>query len=629
MWDLFCSEFKRYRLAAIVILIGQLVLWTLYSRFDPVLIPRSEKHAFLVFSCLFGGIFFAAISIGLHKRKNSWTYLVHRPLATNKIHAAISCAGLAVLFIAFVLPFLIIICYMDLVTNAIVEFRHYIYMLHLFLIATVAYFLGQFAMLTPNRLVFASLWILTYLIISNQEPVSYFAIVDMTFLATAIYLAHRSFKVNLATYSEDKGVIILSAVVLQPALLVALLSLQAFYYHIPLNIIGAHPNQVELAKEESGSYRQFVRNELPEMFQQVLATSSSSIAESLTRQVTLAEFEDFSRASYRVPQRQGMFMHESTRHFMLSDGESASWYFSHKDMLFVGYDNISNDIIGYLGPRGFISVGQTISEQDRFEHVAIGVNQRYIQTKRSIYRVDFVHKRIDLKHTLTGENEVYRTVFKPMFDVTAIQSNKATYFFNQVSFNDTFNSEIPSHVIKHPAAITYKLDTTITQTTDGYVLIYLSHHLLGADKAGATLVYAPHEGDTQILATLAFSQTLPALIHYQRLMISPIVLNILDNTLISAVHFPDELPKQQGYFWLRDIPTIVTVFCIFAALVSAFTIYWLANRCTVSNSNKWLWTTIGLLCGIPGLIAFLLMSPWRERNISEPLPMYKKELANV
>ena len=629
MWDLFNSEFKRYRVAAILILVGQLLLWMLYSRFDLVLIPRSEKHAYLVFSCVFAGLLFAAISIGLHKRKNSWTYLIHRPLTCTRIHQALSAAGLALLFIGFVLPFLLVLIYMDLFTNSIVELRHYIYMLHLMMITSVAYFLGQFAMLSPNRLLFAAVWVLTYLIISNQEPLSYFAAIDLLFLAIAVYLAHRSFKVNLNAYSEDKGAIVLSALVLQPALLIGLLSLQAFYYHIPLNIIGSHPDQVQLAQGQTSGYRQFIRQEIPDMYQQILAESSTPIAKSLSRQVTLAEFNDFSGARYRAPQKGGLFMHDSSQHFMLADGQNATWFFSHNDMMFVGYNNISNDIIGYLGPQKFVASRKEITPQNQFKEVAIGINQNYIQTKGAIYRVDFEHKRIDVKHKITANDEYYTTTIKPMFDVVAVQSNKASYFFNQISFTDSFTLEIPEHVALHPTAISYKLDVTITQVTDGYLAMYVSHHLLGTDKGGAALVYLPYDGESQVVGTLAFRQTLPDLISYQRIMFSPIILNLIDSSLNSVVHFADDLPKGHGYFWHRSLPSSVIAFCVVVALCSAITVYVLASKSTVKKTNKYLWTAIALLFGLPGLLAFLMMSPWRQKPSHQPMQATNKELVNV
>lgn len=612
MFDLFVSEFKRYRLIAALFAITQICLWVFLSKLQMVLLPSSEKHAALTLIALLSGVIFSMVSIGLHKRKNNWTYLVHRPLAINKIHLSISAAGLSLLFVAINLPFLLTLISLDLFTDNVVEMRHYLYSLHLFLISTCAYFLGQFAMLHPNKITFSALWVLSYIILRNHTPPSYELAVDTVIACLSALVAHHAFKVNLSSYSTKTPVIVASVLLLQPAILIGFMMLQAVYYHIPMNILGLSPLTQKPDGNLPNNFLVYKRQELPLMAQQLLTLSTHSEAKSITRQLNLSEFEALDRNRLLVPYKNSLFMNDHSRNFMLVDQESNSfWVFSHEGMVFVGRSFQTEKEIGFLGKDGFIDLNTTINTSDQFTNIALPINKKYIQTKNQLFRVDFANKKLVIKHQLP-DNEFYKTKPNYAFDFVSLMSNKATYLFNKTKFHNTNDLATPMHSISHPSAVHDDLSVDITEVSHGFVALHTSYHMGDIEQPGAALTYVPHEGETELLVTHDFTEALyPNLITQQKFMFSPILMNMIDNTVASAIHFTHEPPKLHGYIWQRNIPKSVMIFCLLAAVISAIATWVFATKMKLSASNKTLWVTINLICALPGLVAFLILNNWR------------------
>lgn len=609
MFSLFISEFKRYQTAAIILCILQIGLWYILSRMQMILHPSSETQAALVLSSLFGGLLFAMLSIGLHKRKNNWTYLVHRPLAISKIHSALSMAGLTLLFIAFVLPFFAVTIALDLFTDNVVEMRHYLYSVHLFFIAATAYFAGQFLMLHPSKFAFAIVFIFLYLIERNHSPLAYEMTLDAALACLTAYVAHHAFKINLSTYSTKTTIIVISVILLQPAALIGFLMLQAVYFHIPMTIFGLSPLDKKPDGEMPETFLAFVRQDAPTATDQLLARSEDGRTASLARQAAFAEYKPVSRNKVSFADRGGLFMNDKAREFMLVDSTMKTfWVFSHNQMMYVGRDFHQEKVIGYFGPNGFISDLNEVTDANRFEHVPIVVSGQNIQTKKRFFKVDFEQKNIHLIHQLSNEEE-YITSINQAFDLSVLLSNQQSYLFNKVRFEDAQTVIEPTHIVPHPTSITEFLSIDITEVSDGFMLLYQGRHLGGVEQPGAALIYQPHEAPHSLLRKHVFSEKLfPELIQNQKFMLSPIVMNIIDDTLTSALKFSFEPPRNKGSLWQRHISSQVLYFMILAALFSAVVTYVLASKIGLPTKTKWLWVVINLICALPGLLTFFLLN---------------------
>ncbi len=619
MFDLFVSELKRYRLIALLFAIIQLAAWGFLSKIQMILLPSSEKHASLVLLSIVAGGLFAIVSVGLHKRKNNWTYLVHRPLAIEKIHLSFSAAGLCLLFVAIHLPFLMVIGCLDIFTDNVVEVRHYLYVLHLFLISANAYFLSQFAVLHPNKAAFSVLWILTYIMLRQHTPPSYELAVDGVLFCLSAFAAHHAFRVNLSSYSSKPLFTVVAVLLLQPAMLMAFIIFQGIYYHIPINILGLSPLSQKPDGQLPSTFKAYSWQGLSEQGQQLLTLTNHPQAKSISRQLNLSEFKALDRNRLRLPYKNGLFMNDHSRNFMLTDQPSDSfWVFSHTQMVFVGRSFQSEKTVGFLGKNGFIALGQSIVTADRFEQVAVPTSTNYIQTKDTLYRVDFDNKKLVLKHQLAA-GEFYRTQLNSAFDLVSLMSNKATYLFNKITFLNNNSIATALHRVNHPTAIDDYLTMDITELSNGFVALYSSYYMGGIEKPGAALTYIPHQGKSELLVKHTFTETLhPNLITQQKFMLSPILLNVIDTSISSPIQFSHEPPKLLGYFWQRDIPKEVLIFCIGAALFSGLITWLLATKIKLSNRTRFIWLAINLICALPGLVAFIILNNWRLMFSNHP-----------
>ncbi len=646
MYDLFLSEFKRYRTLAVVVCVIHCIVWAVSTKFMPFVVPHPFKMMGITFITLIGGVVFGLASTALHKRKNHWTYLVHRPLSARKIYLALMSAGLLLLFIALSLPFLAAIIFLDLFSNNVIELRHYLMALHLFLMAGCAYFIGVYAILSPIKAGLLAIALMQYLAHAVKANGAFDILVDSAFLLFTFYLARSVFQVNLSLQNIDKPKALLSLIALQPAMLLILMSAPSLYYHLPLKLIGQHPQNSAVdfnATTENGIYFQFRRAEPKTQTQFLLQYSEHDETRSLNRQSRLAEFKSLSQADTEPHFSQQLFLKERKERFALNDVErEAQWIFSHDLGIFVGLNMKSDEIIGYFGREGFFDKTDNVSAAQKFNEIPLIVDMRFIQTSRSIYGVDLINKQVSRKFTLP-DTEFYTKNVSFVFDRAILMSNKATYFFDAMDFNHARKALQAEHVIDNPIPNTLYDDVSVSEVFNGFLVQYRSYHFGRYETPGAALVYVQHNGKIETIATHTFETKIkPDFIAYQPFILSPIVMNLIDGTLNKAITFASEPAKGQFYFWQRSLPQHVIVYAFLLMSVSALLTLRLLKRSPMPVQFKWVWVGVNFVLSLPGLLALISLLGWRNSvnrfrtnqdlnlaNSQAKLPMHAKEQRHV
>lgn len=617
MFDLFVSDYKRYRKLALIMAVVQLFAWLLMAKAMPTLAPHPLKLAGLLALSTIGGLAFGLISMGLHKRKNHWTYLVHRPLPINRIFAALSSAGLVNLFIAISLPLLVIVGFLDLTTSNVVDARHYWTVIHIFAISTTAYFLGCYAVLSPAKASFLSFWLLVYVAQGNNLPLWQELSLDAGYMLFSGYLAFANFKVNPNKENSCKLVTITAIIALQPALLLIVLMTNNLFYHVPVALTGNHPNK-DLSIP---SYQNFLGQKRADSFAQLLKTSDSPYVEELLRQSEMSEYHFTRRSNFTAPYKQQLFFKEKPQRFSLPEPETdIQWIFSHKEMAFIGRNTRHDKIVGYLGPFKFADSLEHLTINDRFNQAATVVDNRFIQTSNTIYTVDFKARKITKKYQLPHGEHFTKTV-KYLFERAIMQSNKATYLFDEIDFNNPNITNEPEHIVPLPGQVTRFNSIVITEVLDGFLIAYADQHLNGYHQTAATLIYVQHSGEQHTIASLEFEQYIPDFIQYQAFIISPILVNTLNGLLPSSIKLSREPYSPYQFFWQRALPQSVIIYSILFMLLTAITSTWLVRHLSMSKSNKVLWIAASTLASLPGLCALII------HNFSPLYAQYKKNKA--
>jgi len=606
MFDLFKSEFKRFRLVALIAYFLQLLCWIFIGKMMILLKPEYVLHAALMLIALGSGVGIGAIQMLLHKRKNHWTYLIHRPMTLSHIHGAISAAAICIIFLGFILPFTSVIIYLDLMTNNVVDFRHYLMPLDMMLIAATAYFITSYVVLSPSKLVLISLFMLSYIMTRQNVEASYMLTVAAIFCGLSFYMAKSAFKVDLSVFSSKKAMIILSSVALQPLIFILMTMAQGVYYHLPLSIMSAHPGKYIT----TASFFSFKRSNSEQQFEQLLTLSQDSIAPSLKRQISLATFKDFSMRKRNIVTKGQLFT--SDRSFEMWDKEQNLWVFSHDKMLFEGRHLRTDHPVGYMTISGFVENLADITPQHRFKQIPNIIDAQYIYTKQRLFKVDFEEKTVSLIYQLPTTQQ-FSGLPLTHYDITMLRTDENLIIFDKTDFNTAQSIVEPLALVPLPTDLENHIHVQISQMSDGYLMMFNSDHFFGFEQAGSQLMYLPHEENVRSLAQKRFTtRHYPRLITEQAFTLSPIVVNLLDFSLGRLLSTQKTVPQSNGYFWQRDYPAQIWWFCIGAALFSALLTLMIAKRLPMSTSNRWLWTLLSLVGALPALVAFLLLNDWRD-----------------
>ncbi len=614
MFDLFKNELKRFGKLALIFCVISIGYWLYHSLSTPIIETTKDKVFFLNVWVMICSLGFGILQMALHRRKASWTYLVHRPIGVKNIHLALSGAAAAMLFTALVLPILIVTVGYDLGSNLVIESRHYLRPMQLFIVALISYFVGSFIVLAPHKIAFLSLsWLV--LAISSNDIVSNEVLFGVSLLSLAVVftLARLSFKEDLSAQLSNKPAVLFSAIALQPGLTALLITSQLVHYHVPMMLFDAHPDQYSVEQQE-GYYSQIWRMKPHEIVEKFVDDSNVQKSQLVKR----SEHADAQRLSTRfMPQPFVGQAHHHDRQFALTDkANKAIWVFSHNLGVLVGTHQLTDEKLGYIGARGFLAPDSVITPEDVFNGVPSVLYNQFIQTKNTIYVIDFQQKEMELKHELSND-EIYLSTLTPgdTRDFYAIASNKKLYFFNTANFEEANDYSEPAIALAHQFPYNNSTSIRYTDLIDGYLFEYKSTVLFGFNRPGIGLVFVDHFGKVDVLAHHEFKgyRVIPDWVSDQDYWFSPIIVGTLYAQL-DNLRYPS---RPEGGLQMKDAlkPVYATstyVVALIAALFSALVTFVLARKIKLSTSNTIMWTVLNLICALPGLLAFFFMTNWRE-----------------
>ncbi|MGB0834526.1 MAG: hypothetical protein ACPGR2_08415 [Psychrobium sp.] len=619
MFDLFKSEFKRFRLVALIAFLVLMSGWIFYGKMLSILNPIEINHFILMLSALGVG----AVQMWLHTRKNHWTYLVHRPMPMAKIHFALSAAAIAIITLGFILPFFIVVTYLDIMTNNAVDLRHYLTSLNMLFIAISAYFITSYVMLSASKLTVISLWMITYIISRQNTEASVVIFIALIFAVLSFYMAHNAFKIDRTQLSSKKPMIVLASLSMQPLLFVLLIMAQAVYYHLPLAITKSHPSK-DLSRDTQFA---FERLESLQQFEKIIANSDSPMTQSLARQLPLAQFEHTWLLNKNRTVKDQIF--NADRSYSMWTSEMDSWVFSHDEMVFKGRNYLNDKLVGYLTNQGFVDSLDKVTPQSRFEFVPNIINDQLIYTQNKLFKVDFELQTITKLFQAPANEKLLGNPVN-IFDLSILRTNKALLLFDKTDAMTADKPIAPLHRVDYPIASENYVTVKISQMTDGYLVMFTSDHFYGFEQGGSELIYVEHEGQISSIAKIDFDQYhFPRLLSEQFFTLSPIVANVIDFTLGRLLTTPKTAPESMKYFWQRDYPSSIWLFCLGLAAFSALMTFASVRNLPMSGSNRLLWITLSAIGGLPALIAFFILNDWREALRALRGNNSKQELSHV
>ncbi len=618
MYDLFLSEFKRFRyyaLAASAALFGFLIY---FDGAKPIMANVVEHVIGYVGFAILLSLALSITQMVLHKRKGHWAFLVHRPLPEKSIFFAIAGAGAALVLITVATPVLLVLIMNDLKSVDLVESRHYLFIVHVSLVALFCYFLGLFTVLNPSWSAFLTIGLLFFVMVSDPISASSNLAIDAVCVILVAYLAMRSFKVNLSLHFERKRDIFLTTMASNITIIALLYVSQMLFYHLPLFVIGEHPDSYK--KEQlAGYYAQLWQLDNEELIELVVDEQLYPEKETLKQQMELAP-RYFVRAQYRALPERGQIFHQDKSYALEDRQNSTRWLFSHSEMMFIGKHLRTGETQGYIGPNGFYNADvnlQTITSVDRFTAIPVVERDHIIRTHNTLYTVDFEKQYIEVKHKL-NDGEYYFDNMQTAANVPSVAyvTNLAVYIFDKADFNLANAYSEPDMVIEH-----YRMPSNlhfihVYELVEGYLLSYHSSDYFGFDKPGIGLVYAKHDGEHIKLGETEFSRgyrPLPNLISHQSYWMSPIAFTLGFKTLESLSK--SELSPDTVTFGQRlsfEYPSSVYIMALLTWFVCAVLTFILGKKQRHSVTKLIFWQGIIAVFSLGGFVSFLLMHRWRE-----------------
>lgn len=613
MKNILVCEFLRYRKAAVLAMAAFLIAAIFISRLGPFLDPNSEPVAVLSVALMFGSMAFGLTQMLLHRRKNHWTFLIHRPVDPQKIYGAVMLAGMAVLAIAIAVPWVLMVAGLDLATATVIESRHYAYVVHFYLVCCAAYLVGSLTALSANKgsFLFAPL-ILILLIPTPQTALGQFLPSILMVVLLAVLNA-ASFKPNLSQHIRKPWAIALMAVPLSVSVMYGLTMSSTMTYHVPKFVLGTHPDNNPI----DGTFRYYWNLDAADRVDYSLQGSSHPRAAQFGQQAALADAAIVSTKAAPFPHRGQLFVED--QQYALADSESNTvWQFSHSSMLLEGRHAISQDPAGAVGRNGFLDTVDQARAEDRFQEVPIISGNNLMVTSDRMYFVDFNERHLIEKFQPAAAE---RIIGPPQIEehYVALSTSRSLLLFDRETFADEYYAAEPDHIVPHPVDPNSVYYVQTYRMVDGYLVVYSGPDLLAFDTPGIIVLHSKPGGETEQIYTRTFdTYAHPGWIRHHLEMAAP-VLSVLYDKMVALI----DPRTTDGRPWTAErmvgYPPVLYGVAALLHLIAIAAVVFLVRRQNMPKAVATTWLLLVAFLGLPIVIACLLMNPWRPAE-TEPEP---------
>ncbi|MGH8110067.1 MAG: hypothetical protein ACREO1_15270, partial [Arenimonas sp.] len=346
MKDLFFSEWSRFRRHTIIVFLVHVLALLFLSRITNVLQMPYEDQAAMLLLYLLLGIALALVQVGSYRKPSQWLWLIHRPLPTNSIFAALSLSALAMLSIAVFLPLLIFVLATDVFTTQVVDSRHYVVLIHVMAFTMMAWLAGALACVSRHKATIAVL-IAPLLLALHLASVWSLLLPVFICLAWLSWIAMHSFRADKSAPIARTSVLLLTALPLQLAFFLLVFQLSKVGIEAVELAKSSYPAKTVL--ESDPNVDAMLRSFSQDSVIKGLQGSRDPRADSWRQQIPLLDVADVSPDIERFPVRNQI---SNLGTFWWDEKRSIEWTFSHDRMMFHGRDPKTGDDRGWWGIAG-------------------------------------------------------------------------------------------------------------------------------------------------------------------------------------------------------------------------------------------------------------------------------------
>ena len=612
------SEMWRYRRWAVGLMIVHLAFWAIVWNLQtgpgsqPKLAAVPGAILTLALVAILTGLAFGVIQMGLHKRINHWTWLIQRPLHPNKIYVSLVAASALLMALVFMVPWLAYIFALDIMTNAVIDPRHYLNGCYFFFLGFSSYLTGCVGMLSPKKALFlvGSMVLFVFghaLGFFDHAPSPMYLFFLTAFLVSLWLLAlgRYLFKPDLHLFPSSRVNLVMTAIPIQFSISFVLLLAVNILYLAKLHFSNPNPHQTppegtlkytELL-DERASAEWFLRDlEGPE-------------AGYLRNQVRLGDVDYTSALPLGYPIRHQMLFQDRNYKAMVDWAGETYWVFSHSQMLLKGFDLKTHKTTGWLGLSGFREKKTDFSTRERFPAVPQFSRDNQLQLPQKILQIDFENRKVVEKHALTGSEVYYSKIYlNPNY--LSVCSDKNLYIFENKNHQTKGDRLEPDYVVPHPRPIGRLSHIVTYRLIDGYLAKYGNDYFYGADRPGTLLLRLKKNEAPKVVYQKEYRQFVdPAYIRYGTFSLSPLAFILHDNVFWRLVE-PNERRHIRFLLTEMRVPTSLIWTLVSIHLLCIVAAWFACRRARLDSGGKAMWLILVGLFGLPGLVTLFLL---RER----------------
>ena len=607
MYELFKSELLRLRKGALIGLLAFITLFFMAPRLGFWEILHRNMGFIVMAGAIVLSLAFGIVHGLLWRKKKFWVFLIHRPLAPMRIYLSLMGAAVAAIFTSVFLSLFITTVSYDAFTDRVVDMRHYLFILYITLLSIACYMVGNLTVLHRSR--FTILTFYTLAIAFFPEPQNMLAqfLPLILMLGGLFYLNMQCFKPDLNQPIGSALATSLLATGTSYGLGVVLIFATVVFYHLPLTIVGQHPDM----DPKDGSMKKIWVDNFRHGVGYVLENSDHPQAQHYARQASLAQRRNLPIQQWQPPRPHQLHRFDNSDALYNPDTGDI-WKFSHDEMLLLGMSSLTGKFIGAIGHNGLISDLNQATDADRFSDVPHLSGEQFLSTENALYALDFDTHTLLLKHK-TELGEYYTSSLWVGEQKALMSTNTHLLLFDISTLLDDFSQLHVDHQVAYPDSTTNAEFAYGLPVADGYLLLFLAEHYFGFDRPGAEVYITRLDGSFEHLGGREFHvYDHPAWIRHYNFMVAPFIY-VTEELLMHSIDPYDSRFLGMENLKLQYYPNAILAVAITLQLASIFVLWRLTHGATLTTSLRRTWFGLVAVLGLPALISYLLLHPIRSK----------------
>lgn len=607
MKDLFFSECRRFRNAALIFAAVHLVLQLFVNRMFDLLQLTYEPHMVLLAVYMLAGLAFALVQFGSYRQGSRWLWLLHRPMPRIAIFGAIMLASAVLIMFAVGLPALVTVAVTDMLSSQVVDTRHYLMVLHLVLLTAMAWLVGSYVILHGRRSAIVVL-VLPFLLLAHLASGYVMLLPALLCLALLVFIAYGTFKPDRAAPPAGSA-LAATAAPLQIGFYFAMVWAGSILYQNAMILAGVHP--LNRPVPPVGGYTESTRAESIDVFKKGLAYSTDPQAAQWRRQVALLDIANFQPGADQYPVRHQLSNLRSLG--FIDKTSNTEWTFSHDDMLFHGRDIYTMQARGVAGLEGIgdstpLPAVPVVSDdgsvlmpqQMRARDPATGKLNLLAQVKAPETLARAPKQAGSLLYVITNQRLI--AYDKPDGDVAA------------APLRERFSIGLPE-----PLSHLDRIDIADLLDARLISISYGRGMTRGSGEAHQIIMLVDQNGASRQVARRQLAHDFPALFEHHDWWVSPALhgLIALPEALLAKGMILDHGKTRYTNELEEARPAAAWIAAIVAALLSALGAWWWLRHTRAGARRKAIWIVNCLLIGPPALACLAVMERRESAAASE------------